>query len=92
MKKKTYKVKHPTIKEITIGDQFVTEGGNIIEFVSYHINSHPYIFEFRRINNTSLFLSEPLYTKSLRYIDYGQRNYNDIKERYIPLKDKVNQL
>lgn len=38
MKKETYKTDHPTIKEISIGDQFFTYDGEIVTFVEYHMH------------------------------------------------------
>jgi hypothetical protein len=90
MKKKTYQVDHPTIKEITIGDQFVTEGGEIIEFVESLFTSQTdteFCFLFKSTQKQGVTYT---YTIELGYwLLYGN-DERDIKEKYIPMKDKLN--
>jgi hypothetical protein len=101
----TYQTDHPTIKEISIGDQF--ESGvhaELLEFVGlsddtefdYNYiefeNPSKYPFKFNLYDkNTKLFITHEFYTKSLLYSFDNQSEF-DIIRRYIPLKDKLNSL
>jgi hypothetical protein len=89
MKNKTYKTNRPDIPYITIGDKFVTQGGSIIEFYKVDLGAD-YLFLFRNINDPTHTES---YTSSLKFlIDSDGNGIFDIKNRYIPLKDKLNQI
>jgi signal peptidase I len=86
----TYKVHHPTIKEITIGDKFVTRRGDIIEFIAFFDDDEfCFIFRYSVHDKESDYET---YTSKLKYYDDNDIFEEDIKERYIPLKDKLNQL
>jgi hypothetical protein len=90
-KQKTYKTKHSIIKEITIGEQFVTEGGEIIEFIELDSSASntEFCFIFKPISNHKKYFKYS-YTIELGYwLLYGN-DERDIKEKYIPMKDKLN--
>jgi hypothetical protein len=82
----TFQTDHPTIKEITIGDRFITHNDEIVEFASYDGSIVPFLFE--NISYTKGRFKLAWVYKNLRY---DMIHFN-IKDRYIPLKDKVNQL
>jgi hypothetical protein len=83
----TYKVKHPTIKEINIDEQFVTEGGKVVTFVGFE-GYGSYKFSYNDGQNVRL-----IHLSSTLKFWYNERlDHRNIKERYIPLKDKLNQL
>jgi hypothetical protein len=89
-KQSTYKVEHSIIKEITIGEQFVTLNGEVVEFIG--IDSSPtnagycFVFECKTINKNQM-----IYTYSLElgyWIMYGN-DPRDIKDKYINMKEKI---
>lgn len=66
---KTYKTNHPTIKEISIGDQFITYGGEIVTFIEYSGLNHSYPFNFECFvrNRTGKKNFKVLYNKPYLY-------------------------
>jgi hypothetical protein len=87
--KKTYKVQHLNIKEITVGDRFVTKAGDIIEFIRINISFDEQQFEYTFY---SLYYKHYInYTSKLSYYQINE-SMHDIKCRHITLKDKINSL
>lgn len=94
-KKQTYKTDHPTIKEIIIGDKFILENGDIVEFIGRNLhritkNSYPFIMgnisdDLTKRKEDSII---EIYTYTLNF--YGTRKSRyDIKQKYLLLKDKI---
>jgi hypothetical protein len=88
MKEYTFRTNHPDIPFIKMGDTFVTDGGDIVEFVGFNIHEdkHKYPLVFK---STEIKMK---YTKKLTYRFDEKSNSLDIKERYITLKDKIDLL
>jgi hypothetical protein len=90
---KTYQTDHPTIKEITIGERFITRNGDIIEFIgltngndfTYHGDRYP--FEFRIFTDSSDYLEH--YSKHLKYYYNEEIDDIDILYRTVSIKDKL---
>lgn len=59
-KTETYQTKHPTIKEITIGDKYITECGRILTFMGSLGTNHPFLFKSDTIDNTSFWFDRTL--------------------------------
>lgn len=76
MKKETYKTDHPTIKEITIGDQFITYGGDVLRFEELSNNATLYIYGFKN-NRGHMFQ----YTMKLKFISSSIYSEKDIKDK-----------
>jgi hypothetical protein len=89
----TFKTCNKDIPYITIGDKFVTNDGNIVEFVETnnenftYDTSYPFVFKSLDTNHTDDYsIRLTIYENIITYDDL------DIKCRYIPLKDKLNQI
>jgi hypothetical protein len=92
MNKPSYKTDHPTIKEITIGEQFVTNDGTTVQFVSYIQKITEFVFQFKLVDTNAIDSLQWRYKKSLKYSYQGTIHKNDIKAKYISLKDKIDAL
>jgi hypothetical protein len=98
-KKKTYQTFHRTITEITIGDKFVTIGGNIIEFIGLtnkddedkYFNIR-YPFEFKIFSDIHDYTENYSMSLTYYYPYEGVNHMLDIASRYATIKDKLNQL
>jgi hypothetical protein len=90
---KTYQVDHPTIKEITVGDQFTLYNGHIVEFLGY---SEEYVYEyaFEVLGKKNGFNNKLIhsYTSLLQYVEGHTENPNNIKCRNVTLSDKLSVL
>jgi hypothetical protein len=89
----SYLTKHSTIKEVSIGDQFILNNGIVVECDSISKKYvKGYIFRMRVIpfenGKIMLGLSTILYYQNLQTTD----EEFFIKSRYIRLKDKVELL
>lgn len=82
MKKETYKVDHPLIKEIYMGDKFLLNNGEIVTFVKYTEDT---IFHYIMSNRRS-------YTKRLTAWVYNVEAPEDIKYKLPSLKQKIDLL
>jgi hypothetical protein len=83
-----YQTNHPIIKEITIGDIFVTKNNILIKFIrtedELNLKSFKFRFEYVSTRNTTTH-----YDRELKH--WCDENY-DIKSMYISLKGKLYQL
>lgn len=84
---KTYEVIHPTIKEIVVGDKFITNEGHIVKFIEEDKFISDFKFLMIELNNASY--TERIYNDKLQ--NYTLRD-RDIKYKCISLKDKINLL
>jgi hypothetical protein len=94
------KTKHPTITQITMGEQFLLNNGDIVTLFSiyestgsafpFESNSLPllYPYQFYNINVDRI----DTYSTNLRFDILDENNKLNIKCKYIPIKDKLNQL
>jgi hypothetical protein len=102
---RTFQTDHPTIKEITIGDRFITHNGDTVVFVIYkkmHQNDRvPFGFVFQEILNDVKHRIDDLLYRHEDDIDFRwycnklfskKNGIYDINRRYIPLKDKIDLL
>lgn len=99
----TFKVDHPTIKEISFGDMFITIDNEIIEFYSDDPYDEITPYTFLKIPKEA-FVYENL-VEFFDNLDYEERTYYClthelqhehfgyyVKGRYLTLKDKINLL
>jgi hypothetical protein len=86
----TFKTDHPIIREIAIGDQFVTRGGLYAVFFKVNLSDiYPFIFKF---NKDDYYYETSPYTKKLTYFENLEVNKYDIISKCIKLKDKLSIL
>lgn len=94
MKIESYDTLHPTIKQITKGDIFITRGNYKVVFISLRYDK---LFNFKDIQiypEDSTFdpiVRDIVYNKFLRPF-YVMDDLWDIKQKCIPLKDKIKLL
>lgn len=97
---KTYETNHPIIKKISIGDRFINNRGDLLEFFEYNEDSDRYMFIFKIINEL------PEYNPNFKsHIGFASVSYSrqlcyhtnpddetiiyDIHYKYPNLKDKI---
>jgi len=84
-----YKTEHPTITEITIGDEFITRGGYKIKFIRFEKSeNYPFMFTISPYKFDVFYTTSP-YAKRLTYFYADVEHSYDIICRYINLKDKL---
>jgi hypothetical protein len=91
MKNKTYKTEHPDIPYITIGDQFVLNNGDVIQFDSFIHGNYQYPFKMFMLGNRYT-INLITFDRRLRYDLDGTVSTYDIKSKCITLKDKLGAL
>lgn len=83
---KKFKTEHPIIKEISIGDQFITYDGEIVTFVEYFYQDKDIIYPILMSNKF-------FYTRKLTFlVDGRKRRLLNINYKIANLKDKIDLL
>lgn len=84
---KTYKTEHPTIKEISIGDKFVLNNGNIVTFVEYDKTI------YHGYDETPFRLGDYWYCSSLLFGGYKEnKDFHPLNAniKFLSFQDKLN--
>jgi hypothetical protein len=99
----TYQIDHPTIKEITIGDLFVLNNGDIYEFVRYakfgSDDPYPFGFVYKELKGVQNKTPQPQHTEFDNLDWYSNKltiNLDipdlNVESKLLSVKDKLNQI